>query len=344
MITARSTIHACRAIWGFAFVVMIGIAPLSKALSQQRTEPTIAEILSSVVEVHADIRPDARTIDSLGPSRTGSGVVIGDDGLIVTIGYIIMEAKRLRVRTREGVTVAAESVSYDHDTGFGLLRATRPLGVRPLEIGDSRVLDEGARLLVVSVGQGMPVTPVQVVSRRAFAGYWEYLLERAIFTMPPHREYGGAALVDQSGRLVGIGSLFINDAPGRERPGYGNMFVPVALLKPVLDQLARPGGPRVSARPWLGVYTQEIEDNLVITRLAEDGPGERAGLRPGEVIIGVDGKRVKGMADFFRKVHGWGGAGADVPLDILTFKADDMSVRTVSVKSRDRKGWLKLKN
>jgi S1-C subfamily serine protease len=320
------------------FMLVVVFAPLSDI----RAEPTIGEIMNAVVEVHADIKPNARTVDSLGPSRTGSGVLIGDDGLIVTIGYIIMEADRLRVRTRAGTAVPADFVAYDHETGFGLLRARQPIGATPLVLGNSDTLKKGARLLVVSVGQSMPVSPVEVVSRRLFAGYWEYLLDRAIYTMPPHREYGGAALVNQSGQLVGIGSLLINDAPGPRQQGHGNMFVPVAVLKPVLDSLISSGRVGHTARPWLGVYTEELRGQLVITRLAKEGPGENAGLHPGEVVLGVNGDRVKGMADFFRKVRSQGSAGAEVSLDILTYSKTDMSVRKVAVKSRDRHGWLRL--
>lgn len=322
------------------FVAALGPAP-SPAWA---ADPTMGEIMSAVVAVHAEIRANGRTIDTLGPSRTGSGVLIDDDGLILTIGYIVMEAERLEVITRDGVRTPADFVAYDHDSGFGLLRARQPLGVSPVKLGVSDGLEQGARLLVVSVGLGVPVTPVQVVSRRPFAGYWEYLLDRAIYTMPPHREYGGAALIDQSGKLVGIGSLMINDAPGPATPGFGNMFVPVDVLKPVLAALVKSGRPVKPAKPWLGVYSQEFEGQLIIGKLAADGPGERAGLNLGDVILGVDGHKVTNLVDFYRKIHARGAAGAEVPLDILTQEAADISVRKVAVKSADRRAWLRLGN
>ncbi len=320
-------------------VIVIGAGPKAVGAS----EPTIGEILNAVVEIHTEIRPDARSVGSLGDMRSGSGVLIGDGGLILTIGYIIMEAQRIRVRPRGGPTMEADVVAYDHDTGFGLLRARQAIDAAPLELGTSKELAEGARLLVVSIGEQRPVSPVQVVSRRSFAGSWEYLLERAIYTMPMHREFGGAALIDQSGKVVGIGSLMIHDAPAPDVDGFGNMFVPVDLLKPVLDTLVETGRNDEHIGPWLGVYTREVEGQLLILRLASDGPGEIAGLRPGEVILGVGGEKISGMADFFRKVRAQGSAGAEVSLDILTLKSSDMSVRKVAVKSRDRHTWLRLK-
>ncbi len=325
------------------FVALATVLQLGMA-TRAAADPTMGEIMAAVVAVRAEIRPNARTMETLGPSRTGSGVLIGDDGLILTIGYVVMEAERIEVLTRDGARVAADFVAYDHDSGFGLLRARERLKARPVELGDSGALEKGARLLVVSVGMGMPISPVQVVSRRPFAGYWEYLLDSAIYTMPPHREYGGAALIDQSGKLVGIGSLLINDAPGPTTEGFGNMFVPVEVLKPVLSQLVKSGRGDRPVRPWLGVYSQEFDGQLIIRKLAQDGPGERAGLKLGDVILGVDGHKVTGLVEFYRMVHARGAAGSEVPLDIMSQNAADISVRQIAVKSADRHGWLRLGN
>ncbi len=326
---------------GFLAATLILIGPGSGA---RGADPTMGEIMNAVVEVHAEIRPDARSVASLGQTRAGSGVLIGDQGLILTIGYIVMEAERIRVRPRGGPTMDADLVAYDHDTGFGLLRARGEITAAPLELGDSDALEDGDRLLVVSVGEQMPVSPVQVVSRRSFAGSWEYLLEKAIYTMPAHREFGGAALIDQAGKLVGIGSLIINDAPGPETEGFGNMFVPVDILKPVLSSLVATGRSGTPAGPWLGVYLREVQGQLLVLRVSEGGPAATAGLLPGEVILGVDGHRVSSLEDFFRQVRSRGGAGADVPLDVLAYKDSDMSVRKLAVTSRDRHGWLRMGN
>ena len=333
--------YAARFALGSLAVTLILIGSDSRV---RGAEPTMGEIMNAVVEIHAEIRPDARSVASLGESRGGSGVLIGDQGLILTIGYIVMEAKRIRVRPRGGPTLDADLVAYDHDTGFGLLRARGTISAKPLELGNSDALKEGDRLLVVSVGEQMPVSPVQVVSRRSFAGSWEYLLENAIYTMPAHREFGGAALIDQSGKLVGVGSLIINDAPGPETEGYGNMFVPVEILKPVLSSLVATGRSNAPAGPWLGVYLREVQGQLLVLRVADGGPAATAGLSPGEVILGVDGHRVSTLEDFFRRVRARGGAGTDVPLDVLTYKDSDMSVRKLAVTSRDRHGWLRMGN
>ena len=325
-------------------VFAVALWALGAGAAAKAAESTMGEIMNAVVAVHAEIRPNGRTVDTLGPSRTGSGVLVGDDGLILTIGYIVMEAASIDVLTRQGQRVPADFVAYDHDSGFGLLRARRPLDVKPLELGDSDALKEGAKLLVVSIGLGVPVTPVQVVSRRPFAGYWEYLLDSAIYTMPPHREYGGAALIDQAGKLVGIGSLLLNDAPAQGVQGFGNMFVPVGVLKPVLSQLVKSGRSGRPVRPWLGVYSQEFDGQLIVSKLAAGGPGELAGLKLGDIILGVGGRKVTNLVDFYRMVHARGRAGSVVPLDILSQKDADIAVRQVEVTSADRHGWLRLGN
>ncbi len=307
-------------------------------------EPTMGDIMNAVVAVHAEIRANARTMDTLGPSRTGSGVVIGADGLILTIGYLVMEAQNLYVLTRQGVSTQADFIAYDHDSGFGLLRARQPLGVKPMELGDGDALKQGAKLLVVSAGLGVPVTPVEVASRRTFAGYWEYLLESAIFTMPPHQAHGGAALIAPSGKLVGIGSLRVNDAPGPQIRGIGNMFVPVDVLKPVLAELLKSGRSGRKVWPWLGLYSQEYDGQLIIAKLAEGGPAEQAGLKRGDVILGVAGRKATNLIDFYRLIHARGGAVTEVPLDILTHGSSDIEVRRVAINSADCHGWLRLGN
>ena len=333
---------------GVILALVVMVAVLVGAGAVPAKELTFGEIAKAVIEVKAKIKPAARTAGSLGLSRSGSGVLIGDDGLILTIGYLVMEADSLSIVTQEGETIPARFVAYDHRTGFGLLRAARTFGVAPLKLGDSAAQKSGARLLVVSTGAQGAVTPVRVASRRPYAGYWEYLLETAIYTWPPHRQYGGAALLDLKGQVVGIGSLFVNDTrksdggPDEEMPG--NMFVPVNLLKPILSALLRTGTSGQPARPWLGIYTSEAKGKLVVNRVAADSPGAHAGVRPGDIIIGVGGRRVSGMIDLYRKVWSRGAAGITVPLDVLPRNSTTLEIKKIAIQSSDRHRWLRLGN
>jgi len=307
------------------------------------TGTSATNVLRAVVGIEATVPETARTARSLGTKREGGGVIIGEDGLVLTIGYLIMEAVSASVIGPDGTKHPATIVAYDNETGFGLLRASTPLGVAPVTFGDSTALKAGDRVLAISREGARPVTPARVVSRRQFAGYWEYLLESAIFTSPPHSHYGGAGLFDEDGRLLGIGSLFVNDAVKRDHPVPGNMFVPIDILKPVLGDLVKNGRPLAPHAPWLGVYTDNFGGRVIIQRLAGGGPGEKAGLKPGDFIIGVNGKRVSGMIDYFQKLRANGPAGTDVTLDILPRGSLDLTIKPVVLRSVSRYDWLKLK-
>jgi serine protease DegQ len=295
--------------------------------------------LDGVVQVSAKIRADARTADTLGTEREGSGVVIDSNGLILTIGYLILEASEVNVVTGAGKTpVSAEIVAYDHESGFGLLRAREPLGVKPLALGDSAALRPRQPVLVVSRRGDFDAAGVYVVDQRVFAGYWEYLLEDAIFTAPPRGDFSGAALIDEGGRLVGIGSLVVNDAGDEGRPIPGNMFVPINQLKPILGDLLANGRRSDPPHPWLGVTLEEHRGRVFVMRVTPDGPAAGAGIEPDDLILGVDGVPVDGLIDFYRKLWNLGDAGVEVPLNLL----QGNSPRTLNVRSGDRYRFLRL--
>jgi S1-C subfamily serine protease len=308
------------------------------AAGAQPADPAVAEVLSAVVAVESKVPASARTAPALGTERAGSGVVIDGDGLIVTIGYLILEASEVTVTALGGEPTAATVVAYDHATGFGLIRAKRPLGVTPMPLGRSSAIADFERLLVTAFGGVHSVRPAIAVSRREFAGYWEYLLDEAIFTSPPYPVFGGAALVDGQGRLVGIGSLAVGDALRGERVLPGNMFVPIDALKSVMGDLLSRGrsGP---SRPWIGIYSSEMEGLVVVQRVAEDGPAARAGVRAGDVIVEVEGVRVNTLAGLYRALWNKREPGDRVTLKLL--RGDEP--RSVSVKTGDRYAWLNLK-
>jgi S1-C subfamily serine protease len=301
-------------------------------------EPVAQDVLEAVVRIRAQIPEDARTAAFLGAYREGSGVVIDADGLVVTIGYLIMEATTVEVVGPGDKVVNATVVGHDYDTGFGLLRLSEPLKVTPMPLGQSSDIREREKVLVASANQSDTAHAAFVTSRREFAGYWEYLLEDAIFTAPPYRQFAGAALIGPKGQLLGIGSLFVNDAIADERELPGNMFVPIDRLKSVLADLIAKGRPATPPRPWLGIFTQEVQGHLFVTAVAPEGPAARAGLKTGDLIVGIGKKAVKGQADFYRAVWAQGAAGAEIPLKVL----EGMDIREVLVRSADRDQYFRV--
>lgn len=296
----------------------------------------------AVVGVHAVIPPEARSARTLGTERDGSGVLIRDDNLIVTIGYILMEAHTVEIIAADGKRIPAAIVAYDAESGFGLLRAVRAPGARPVKLGDSDALTAADRVIALSRADGQAsASPARVMSRRTFAGYWEYLLDDAIFTAPPHPAFGGAALLAEDGSLVGVGSLFVNDSIQSEVFSPGNMFVPINALKPILAELADNGGRSGPPKPWLGIYSAETQGRIVVTRVADDSPAKSAGLKPGDSIVGVDGRKVQSLADLYRRSWALGPAGVEVPLDVLKAAADEPKIERVMIRSIDRSKWIK---
>jgi S1-C subfamily serine protease len=302
--------------------------------------PSAQELLSGVLRIKTFINPDARSIQTLGRERTGSGIVIDHKGLILTIGYLMLEAYAAQVETIDGKTVPAEIVGYDHESGFGLLRASAPLNVRPLALGKSSDLKVGEKVLAASFGGRDGLAPAVIISLREFAGGWEYLIGGAIFTAPAHNEWSGAALINREGKLVGVGSLIVSDATGKGERMPGNMYVPIDLLTPVLGDLIDKGRLTGKIKPWLGITTEEIRGRLFVVRVAPDSPAQKAGIKRGDIILGVNGAVPQGLADFYRKVWALGPAGVTVPLEVL----QDTDKRRVDIKSMDRSDHLKLKS
>ncbi len=326
-----------RRAWIPILLLLIGITSTPSQLAAQTASPS--DLLSAVVGVEAEVPPFARTARSLGTNRSGSGALISSDGLVLTIGYLILEAMAVDVITHEGDRVAADVVAYDHESGFGLIRMREPSTVTPLELGDSASMTKSEQALVATRHGSRAAIGVRVVDRRDFAGSWEYLLEDAIFTAPPHREFGGAALLGSDGALVGIGSLFVGDAAGPRRPSPGNMFIPVAHLQPILDDLVTDGRRAGPLRPWLGVYPETARGHVFLSRVADESPAETAGLGRGDLVISVGDKAVSSVFEFYRALWAIGDAGTTVPLQVLR---PNGAVESLEVDSIDRYDWLKL--
>jgi S1-C subfamily serine protease len=297
------------------------------------------KFFSAIVKVQARALPNARSAATLGTEREGTGVVIDDDGLIVTIGYLIIEADEVTIVDDRGRSLPAKVVGYDHASGLALVRPIAPFEATPLPLGDSTKLTETDPVLIVSHGGRSDVTLAYVVSRRTFTGSWEYLLERAIFTSPPSLNWSGAALVDKNGALLGVGSLILRDATEADPHLPGNMFVPIDLLKPILPDLVKSGRRAGPARPWLGVNADEVQGRLLVTRVSPEGPADRAGVHAGDIILAVGSEAVHTQAEFYRKVWGRGNAGSDIPLRVL----QDSDVRELKLHSIDRLDYFRQK-
>jgi S1-C subfamily serine protease len=320
-------------------LLVAGITALT-SVSAAAQNAWVEELAAAVVRIKTHINPEGRTVEGLGREREGSGVLIDSDGLVLTIGYLMVEAYAAEVLTNEGRTVPATVVGYDHESGFGLLRTLEPLKLKPMALGKSSEVKERDPVLVASFGGATMVAPAYVVAKREFAGSWEYMLDDALFTSPPHPAWSGAALIDRAGKLIGIGSLIVGDAVGGGEKTPGNMFVPIDRLPPILADLIASGRIPGPGRPWLGLNAEDLRGRLFVSRVAPGGPADKAGVKRGDVIVGVKGEPPKNLADFYRKVWAQGDAGVSVPLEVL----QDSAVRRVEVKSINRLDHLKLKS
>jgi S1-C subfamily serine protease len=296
--------------------------------------------LASVVVLHAEVPTDAYTAKTLGSERLGNGIVIGPDGLVLTIGYLITEATEVTLIANDGRKVPAHVLGYDGVTGFGLVHALEPLQLPSLPLGDSRrVRGEASVILAGGGGRAHAVTGT-LLARQPFAGYWEYMLDEALFTSPGHPHWSGAALIGPSGALIGVGSLQMQQQAPGGRPKLINMCVPIELLPPILDDLSR-GKPAHEPRPWLGVFCHDSEDGVVVMDVAADGPAARAELRQGDAILAVGGAIVSDLADFYTALWALGPAGATAPLTVRRENdVFDLQVRTGDRGSKLRKRRL----
>jgi len=295
----------------------------------------VERVLGAVVKLRAEAPADARSARTLGTEREGNGVVIDSDGLVLTIGYLVLEAMAVSVVDAGGRRFPADVVAYDYETGFGLVRAIG-LSAEPIRLGDSAAAAERSPVLIVAHGGREQTIGGVVVSRREFAGYWEYLLDEAIFTAPPHPNWGGAALIGADGRLLGVGSLFVRDAAPGGGPMAGNMFVPINLLKPIMADLLA-GAEAQPARPWIGMLSAEAAGQVFVADVTPEGPASQAGLRRGDLVVSLSGRRVSGQADLYRKLWATGPAGVDVPLTVLR----EGATVELKVKSIDRKSFMR---
>ena len=347
-------------LWPF-FRTLISSLPLAIALfipsyaatspapgtpSAQSIMDAMAKAHAAVVGVRVKAVADARSARTLGLNRSGSGVVIGNDGLILTIGYLMLEAEKIEITTQAGKTLPAVAVAYDQATGFGLIKPLLPMrGVTPVALGSLQDVNPGEPLMAATGatadGDGGAASLTQLVSKRAFSGTWEYHLDTALFTSPPvsagRGNHSGAALFNSAGQLMGIGSLFVMDALGENKRLPGNMFVPIDLLKPILAEMQQSGSTKQSNRPWLGLTSSDQGGSVRVMRVAEGSPADDAGLTPGMVVQAVDGAPVNTLEAFYKKL--WAHDAQDDPVKLTV--RDGEETRIINIKPQNRMLSLK---
>lgn len=293
--------------------------------------------VDAVVGLRAEVPEDAFTAGALGTERRGSGIVIDDAGLVLTIGYLVTEAKEVWLTTNRATAAPADVVAYDQVTGFGLLRALGRLDVPSLEIAAAAGAQVGSPVVVAGAGGIENTLSSRLAAKREFAGYWEYLLEQALFTVPAHPRWSGTAMLDEQGKLLGVGSLLVQTTTSSGQTQAGNMFVPADLLPPILDDLLRYGRVRREPRPWVGFYPAETDEGIEITATADTGPAAESGIDAGDVVVEVAGHPVQTLAELYRTMWQLGPAGTEIPITFLR----DGRARTVLVTSANREDFLR---
>lgn len=335
----------CLTAWVWLFAAHAQ-APAAPDATQNAVIDALSRASAAVVGVRVTAAEDARSIATLGKERAGSGVLISPDGLILTIGYLMLEAQDIRIVTQDNKTLPAVAVGYDLATGFGLIRPLLPLrDVAPVELGSQDSVQAGEALMA-AIGSTdtnieADVSMTRLVSKRAFSGSWEYHIDSALFTSPPvmagNGNHSGAALFNQKGQLLGIGSLLVMDAMGQNRRLPGNMFVPVDLLKPILTEMQQSGTSRLSMRPWLGLTSSDASGRVQVLRVSDDSPAQQAGLKGGDVVLAVDGNKVSSLEAFYKKL--WDRTSPQEPVSLTVLQGAD--VNTVVVQPQNRMANLR---
>ena len=313
------------------------LGPVIPASARPRVQDygfDLEETLSSVLSIRTHIPDDGFTAETLGTERGGNAALISSDGLVVTIGYLVTEAETVWLFDGDGRAIPGHVVGYDQETGFGLVQALQKLDLPPLELGSSDSLRVGDPAILAGCGGVKHAVSAEVVARREFAGYWEYMLDNAIFTAPPHPLWGGSALIGSDGTLRGIGSLYVQQSTDGKEPVDVNMVVPIDILKPIMEELMRYGKTSKPPRPWLGMFTTEVDGSVVVAGVADNGPAQRADVQLGDIVFGVGGQRINDMAQMYRKIWSQGAAGAEIPLN-LQRSGDRVEVHVQSISRGD---------
>jgi S1-C subfamily serine protease len=342
MFHLRHARHQALRLFASLMLVAVTCLPVARAAA---AEPADAQAMidaltranAAVVGIQVTAAEGSRSAETLGRQRSGSGVVIGPDGLILTIGYLVLEAEQIQIITQDNKTLPARHVGYDLATGFGLIKPLLPLRIEPVVLGSTTRLEPGEALMAAIGGAEADVAMTQLMSRRAFSGYWEYHIESALFTSPPIANHSGAPLFNRAGELLGIGSLFTMDTMGQNTRLPGNMFVPVDLLKPILAEMQQTGTTASSRRPWLGLSSTDQSGRVQIVRVNKESPAQAAGLKPGDVVLAVDDARVVNLESFYKRLWEHADPAVDVKLTVL----QGADLKVIELRAVDRMSTMR---
>jgi S1-C subfamily serine protease len=342
MFCLRPALHQIqRLLAGLLLIAAVATPSVRAATAEPGDAQAMIDALTranaAVVGIQVTAAEGSRSAETLGRQRSGSGVVIGPDGLILTIGYLVLEAEQIQIVTQDNKTLPARSVGYDLATGFGLIKPLLPLQVQPVMLGNTSQLEPGEALMAAIGGADADVAMTQLMSRRAFSGYWEYHIDSALFTSPPIANHSGAPLFNRSGELLGIGSLFTMDTMGQNTRLPGNMFVPVDLLKPILAEMQQTGTTASSRRPWLGLSSTDQSGRVQIVRVNKESPAQAAGLKPGDVVLAVDDAKVANLESFYKRLWEHADPAVDVKLTVL----QGADLRVISLRAVDRMSTIR---
>ena len=279
------------------------------------TKERVQRYYESIVSVRSIVPPEARTAANLGVEREGNGVAI-DENHILTIGYIVLESESIEIGLSDGRSLPAKLIGYDHTSGFGIIKSVVPLTMPHLKLGNSDDINSEEDLLILPSPIRGAGSIVRSVSRRPFTGWWEYFVESPIYTTPPNRFWAGAPILNGNGEILGIGSLFVSESvPGISSPG--NMSVPINLLKPILEDLLTNGRRKGKIQPYLGISSDESNDQIIVTRVSEGGPAYQAGVKPQDIIVAINGSQITKLESFYKKIWKSGEAGVTIELSVL---------------------------
>jgi serine protease Do len=288
------------------------LAEFSRSLQElsDRVSPSVVQIYVTAFVPPDD--EDRSTPEPVVERSSGSGVIVDADGYIVTNAHVVENARRLEVELpvpaqsrgasilkRRGRTVGAQVVAIDHETDIAILKVEAS-NLPALPFGDSEELRPGQIVLAFGSPLGLQISVTMgVVSAVARQLTPEDPMIYVQTDAPINPGNSGGALVDTNGRLVGINTLIYSQSGGNEGIGFA---APSNIVRNVFTQIRKTGRMR---RGEIGIYAQTVtpliaealaitsDASVILSDVVPNGPAGRAGLRPGDLVLSLDGRRME---------------------------------------------------